>query len=96
MKIQLLDHQKVEAIESIQRYMSKEIDVDVSEMQAELILNYFTKELAPFAYNKGIEDAQNFLMMKAEDLGGTCFEEGLTYWNDTKNASGVVRRKPSY
>lgn len=96
MKIQLLDHQKAEAVESIQRYMSKEMDVDVSEMQAGWILDYFMKELAPFAYNKGIEDAREFMIMKSEDLVGTCFEEGLTYWDDTKNASGVVRRKPGY
>lgn len=96
MNIPLLDHQKTESIESIQRYMSKEIDVDVSEMQAEMILDYFSKEFAPFAYNKGIEDARQFLVMKAEDLSGTCFEEGLTYWNGKKKSAGVVRRKPSY
>lgn len=96
MKIQLPDTKKVEVLDSIQRFMSKEIDVDISEMQAEFVLDYFIKELGPFAYNKGIEDAQQFLLMKAEDLGGTCFEEGLTYWESSKPLSGAVRRKPSH
>lgn len=94
--MQLPKLEKREALDSIQRYMSSEIDVEISEIQAELILDYFTKELAPFAYNKGIQDAQQFLLMKAEDLGGTCFEEGLTYWKSSKRASSAVRRKPSY
>jgi len=96
MKLPLLEAKKLEAIESIQRYMAKEIDADISEMQAEGILDYFTKELAPFAYNKGIEDAQKFLLLKAEDLSGTCFEEGLNYWGKSKNGSSTVRRKPNF
>ncbi len=94
--MQLPDMEKREALDSILRYMSEEIDVDVSEMQAELILDYFTKELAPFAYNKGIQDAQQFLLMKAEDLGGACFEEGLTYWKNGSGSSRAVRRKPGF
>jgi uncharacterized protein (DUF2164 family) len=95
MKIQLSDAKKTEVTDSIQRFMSKEIDVDISEIQADFIFDYFMKELAPFAYNKAIEDAQKFLLMKSEDLGGTCFEEGLTYWESSKRRSGSVRRKPS-
>ncbi|WP_411825553.1 DUF2164 domain-containing protein [Luteolibacter sp. AS25] len=96
MKIQLPDIKKVEALESIQRFMSEEMDQDVSEMQAEFVLKYFMKEFAPFAYNKGIEDAQKFLLMKAEDLGGTCFEQGLTYWENPRKGSQAVRRKPGH
>lgn len=95
MKIQLSDTNKLAAIQSIQRYMEKEIDTDLSEMEAEGILDYFTKELGPFAYNKGIEDAQQFLLLKAEDLSGTCFEEGLTYWAKPKSGSNNIRRKPN-
>ncbi|MDQ8191780.1 DUF2164 domain-containing protein [Roseibacillus persicicus] len=94
MKIDLPSHQKAEALESIQRYLSEEIEVDISEMQAEFLFDFFQKELAPLAYNQGIKDAQKFLILKSEDLGGTCFEEGLTYWKNSKNKSGGVRRKP--
>lgn len=96
MKIHLSEPKKSEALESIQRYMSEEVDVDVSKMQAEFLLDYFTKELAPFAYNQGIEDAKQFLLMKAEDLGGTCFEEELTYWDNSTSESRAVRRKPCH
>ncbi len=94
MKMELPATKKSEAMDSIRRFMSQEIDVDISEMQAGFVLDYFIKELAPFAYNKGIEDAQKFLLLKAEDLGGSYFEEGLTYWKNSGPRSKVVRRKP--
>lgn len=92
MKLQQTPEEKVDAIYSIQRYLSKELDLEISEMQAGFLLEYFTQELAPFAYNQGIDDARNFLLMKAEDLGATCFEEGLTYWTSSKKPSRGVRR----
>lgn len=93
MKMELPDLEKREVLESIQRFMAEEMEVEISEMQAESMLDYFGKELAPFAYNRGVRDAQDFLILKAEDLGGTCFEEGLRYWKDGR---GGVRRKPRF
>lgn len=95
MKLKLSEAKKADVLASIQRFMQKEIEVDISDIQAGFILEYFAKEIAPFAYNKGIEDAQKFLLLKAEDLGGTCFEEGLTYWSNPKSGSKPARRKPN-
>ena len=49
-------------------------------MRAKFLLNYFLKELAPFAYNKGVKDAESYFRGRVEDLSGTCFEAALTYW----------------
>ena len=48
-------------------------------------------EIAPFAYNQGIEDAQKYFATVTGDLPGTCFQEALSYW---KTQKGAVRRKP--
>ena len=37
-------------------------------------------EIAPFAYNQGVEDAQKYIQRTTEDLPGTCFQEPLTHW----------------
>jgi len=47
-------------------------------------LNYILEEIAPLAYNRGVKDAETFLRGKIEDLSGTCFEEGLGYWQKKK------------
>jgi len=56
------------------------LDHELSEMRAKMVLSYFLKEIGPFAYNKGVKDAESFFRGKVEDLTATCFEDGLTYW----------------
>ncbi len=46
-------------------------------------------KIAPFAYNRGVEDAKSFFMAKAEDLGGICFEESLTHRNDSSGSNQI-------
>ncbi|MDC0325493.1 DUF2164 domain-containing protein [bacterium] len=95
MKLPLSKEKKTEVIQSIVQFATEELEVDISEMQAGFLLEYFAKEIAPFAYNEGIEDAKRFLLEKAEDLGATCFEEGLTYWQSKEKGNRSIRRKPT-
>lgn len=81
MKINLTKYQKENAVRSIQRFFEQDIEVEIGELQATLVLEFFAKELAPFAYNQGVDDAKHFLQTRAEDLSATCYEEPLSYWN---------------
>lgn len=94
MSSRLSKEQKAEIVASLQRYASKELDCELGEIQAGHFLDYILKEIGPFAYNQGVEDAKTFLTSKMEDLTGTCFEEGLTYWHKASPGSKQVRRKP--
>ena len=80
-------------ISSMRRYFAEELDFQVSDLQAGFVLEYFFSEMAPFAYNQGVEDAQKYFISASEDLTGTCFQEALTYWK-ARNRGGDVRRKP--
>lgn len=93
MELSLTKEQKSEITTSIRRFVADELNHEVSEMQASFLLEYFVQEIAPFAYNKGVEDAQKHLARLVEDLHGNCFEEPLTYWDKQGRARGV-RRKP--
>jgi uncharacterized protein (DUF2164 family) len=93
MPVSLTKEQKSEIASSIRRFVADELNHEVSEMQAGFLLDYFLQEIAPFAYNQGVADAQKQLIRLAEDLSGTCFEEPLTYW-ERKGGSRAVRRKP--
>lgn len=86
--------QKTDLIASLQRYVSTELDQDLGDIQAGHMLDYILQEIAPYAYNQGVEDAKAFLTGKLEDLPGTCFTEGLTYWRKTAPGTRQVRRKP--
>jgi len=84
MAIELSKQEIKEMLPSIQRYFREELEEEISEMRAKFLLDYFLKEMAPLAYNKGVRDAEMYFRAKIEDLSGTCFEEGLTYWQKKK------------
>lgn len=42
----------------IQRYFVDELDSEIGGIPAELLLNFFSEEIAPFYYNQGLADAQ--------------------------------------
>lgn len=69
-------------VHSLKRYLSEEFDLDPSDLKARLLLNFVWDEVAPFAYNRGVEEAQSLLRRQVEDLPNVCFREGLTYWRD--------------
>ena len=93
MSLSLSKEQKAEVILSIRRFFSEKLELELSELQAGFLLDYFSAEIAPFAYNQGVADAQTFLVRLCEDLPATCFHEPLIYW-DVDDNSPRVRRKP--
>ena len=80
MAIELSLQENAEIIHSLKKYFRTELDQELSELKAKLFLDYVVKEIAPLAYNQGVNDAEEFFRNKLEDLSATCFEPGLTYW----------------
>ena len=95
MAIELDKKDTKEIILSLQHYFREELEMEISEMRAKFLLDYFLKEIAPFAYNKGVRDAEFYFRSKIEDLPGTCFEEGpdlLVEEEEVKQAAKVSGR----
>ncbi|MEO6873314.1 MAG: DUF2164 domain-containing protein [Opitutaceae bacterium] len=85
MAIELTKEQIADIVPSLQRYFREEMDEELSELRAKLLLTYLLKEIGPFAYNQGVRDAEKFFRGKLEDLSATCFEDELSYWANKKN-----------
>lgn len=81
MAIELSKQEIAGIIPSLQKYFREELEQEISEMRAGFLLDYFLKEIAPFAYNKGVSDAESYFRARVEDLSGTCFEDAMMYWN---------------
>ena len=80
MPLELKKEQLPELIESMQHYLEEEMDIEVGELKARLLVEYFFKEMAPIAYNQGVRDADRYFRRQLEDLPGSCFEHEMTYW----------------
>jgi uncharacterized protein (DUF2164 family) len=84
MAIELSKEEIAQLIPSVQKYFREELEQEIGEMRAKFLLDYFLKEIAPFAYNKGVSDAETYMRARVEKLPGTCFEEGLMYWRQKR------------
>lgn len=84
MPLELTPPEIERVIPSLQKYFREEFEQELSEMRARFLLEYFLKEIGPFAYNKGVKDAEQYFRRHTEDLSGICYEDPLTYWNRRK------------
>ncbi len=80
MAIELTAQETGEAMHSLKKYFASEMDEELSDLRAKLLLEYILKEFGPFAYNLGVKHAEDFFRKRMEDLPATCFEPALTYW----------------
>lgn len=69
-KFELSKEKKEFMITSIQSYFRNERDIELGDLAATLILDFFIEKLAPEFYNQGVEDAHRFMSEKLEDLLG--------------------------
>lgn len=81
MAIELKGEEASEALLSLQQYLRENFEEEAGELKAKLLLDYFLKEVGPFAYNQGVRDAERYFRAKLEDLPGSCHEHPLTYWD---------------
>jgi uncharacterized protein (DUF2164 family) len=78
-KLSLTDDARKLAIASIRRHFKEELEQDVGDLKATLVLDFFLAELGPSVYNMGVADAKAFVAERTEDLGAMVLEE-FTYW----------------
>jgi uncharacterized protein (DUF2164 family) len=78
--IKLSDDQRKQAIASIKRYVAQELDQDIGDLKAGLLLEFFLKEIAPSVYNGAVADAQTYLRDRLADLEGVCYHDEFAYW----------------
>ena len=80
MAITLAAETQKQAIASIQRYFKEQLDEEVGDLRARLLLDFVLKEIGPTIYNHAIRDAQAYFQGTVTDLDGTCYETEFDYW----------------
>ncbi len=69
---------------SLKRYVAENLDEEIGDLKAGLLMDFVMKEIAPSIYNRAIADAQTYFQARVADLEGVCYEEEFTYWADSK------------
>ena len=65
---------------SIKRYIAENLEEEIGDLKAGLLLDYCVKEIGPAIYNQAIADAQAYFSGRVVDLEGVCHEDEFTYW----------------
>ncbi len=68
MSVKLTKEQREKAVSDIKYYYSKEREEEITNLAAELLLDFFLKEIAPQVYNEGLKDAKAWFTAKLSDL----------------------------
>lgn len=88
MPVKLQPEAKKQAMASLKRYCTDELELELSDVQIAMLLRYVLLEIAPSAYNAGLAAAEVYLRDQVADLEGACAEVEFAYW-----PKGSVRRK---
>lgn len=89
MTIKLSKETRDRAIASIKRYFIENLDEEIGDLKASLLLDFCLQEIGPCIYNQAIADAQSYMVEaqsymedKISDLSGTCYEPEFNYWQE--------------
>ena len=66
--MKLEKEQVKEIIPSIKRYVAEEFGEEIGNLKAELLLDYFMREIAPYAYHRGVQDAEDYFRARLENI----------------------------
>jgi len=89
MSIQLSKEARAEAITSIERYFTENMDERIGNIAAGALLGFFLEEIGPCVYNQAVTDVQEKLQVRISELDLETHEDEFPYWpRQTKAGKG--------
>jgi uncharacterized protein (DUF2164 family) len=78
--IELKKQARTDAIASLKKYFEQEIQEQLGDLRAGLLLDFFLQQIGPAIYNQAIADAQARMTARVADLEGELYAEEFQYW----------------
>ena len=80
MTIELNREARQQAITSIERYFSEELDQRIGNIAAGALLGFFLEEIGPLVYNQTVSQLQERLLQRTQELDIEFHEDEFQYW----------------
>jgi len=74
MTLELEKNVRTGLIAAIRQYFLDELDQDIGDLKATLVLNFAIKTIGPAIYNGAVHDVQLRMQEFVSEIDGTCFE----------------------
>ena len=66
--------EKEAIVTKIKGYFNKELDQELGQFDAEFLLDFFSKEIGGYYYNRGLHDAQSLIESRLVDIADAIYE----------------------
>jgi uncharacterized protein (DUF2164 family) len=73
--ISLPDAARKQAIAALQEYFRDNLDDEIGDLKAGLLLDFILSELGPSVYNQALADARAFFEERSNDLGAIFYRD---------------------
>ena len=80
MTIEIPKEARAQAIASLQRYFSENMEEKIGNVAAGGLLGFVLEEIGPTIYNQAVADVQERLQMRVSELDIEVHEEEFAYW----------------
>ena len=74
MRIKLTEERRRDLIAEIRAWYDEQMEEDIGDLKARLILDCFVESLGPQVYNQAVKDAAAFMQDNLIDLEGELYE----------------------
>lgn len=68
-------------VASIQQYFQENMDEEVGDLKAMLLLEFILKEIGPAIYNQAVSDAQAVMSERIGELDSVCYAPEEGFWS---------------
>ena len=73
-QITFTEDEKSTLVDKIKNYFENELSSEIGQFDAEFLLEFFSKEIGGYHYNKGLRDAQNIFKERVESITDAIYE----------------------
>jgi uncharacterized protein (DUF2164 family) len=73
-EIKFTREEKEQIVRKVQLYFQEELDQEIGSFDAEFLLDFFSKEIGSYFYNRGLYDAQAILAAKIGEISDAIYE----------------------
>lgn len=74
MHIEFNEREKEVLVQKLKRYLDQELDVEIGQFDAEFLLDFISKEIGVYHYNRGLNDAQDIFKSRLESITDAIYE----------------------
>lgn len=73
--VTLPDPARKQAIAALRQYFAANLDEEIGDLKAGLLLDFILSELGPSVYNQAVADARAFFEERTSDLAAICYRD---------------------